>query len=332
MGYRGFYTFSARKVVCILLLMAIGLLVLHFLGRPAVQRQSVIRTNVYYEGKDMGGLTKAEAAAVISYMSRKNNLEPVDAVLDPETNSVIPDISGAAVDVGKTIDALLQAGAGTVVEPVYREIPAGVTLSSYPGYPVYRGNPAKPQVAFLINVAWGNEYLQEMQDILQEEKAGATFFLVGRWVRENQALAQQIAANGFEIANHGDSDAISMAAATQEQAAADIRHASVTIEEICGIRPLYFSPHRGELTEHVLRAAESENVRIVMWTVDTLDWMLPGVDVMVEKILSRAGGGSLILMHPTEQTAEFLRRVIPGLRKKGYEPVSLSRLFDPADL
>ena len=111
--------------------------------------------------------------------------------------------------------------------------------------------------------------------------------------------------------------------------AADISKAAAVIEEVCGKRPVYFSPHRGELSEEVLQAAASLGNRTIMWTVDTVDWKLPGVAVMLEKILSQAEGGSLILMHPTEQTADFLRQVIPALRAKGLEPVSLSKLLSP---
>ncbi|MDW7651038.1 MAG: polysaccharide deacetylase family protein, partial [Bacillota bacterium] len=251
------------------------------------------------------------------------------ATIDPETQGVIPEINGMEPDVEETIARLMQARPQTNIEPVFLEIPATVTLESFPDHPVYQGNPAKPQITFLINVAWGNEYLQEMLAVLQEADAQATFFLVGRWVRENKDMAKLIYEQGYEIASHGDSDALSMAQATKEEAVADIRRASDTIYEVCGIRPAYFSPHRGELSDRVLAAAAAEDARVVMWTVDTVDWMLPGVDYMVDKILDQAKGGSLILMHPTEQTAQFLRQVIPKLRKSGYEPVTLSTLLCP---
>jgi len=45
-----------------------------------------------------------------------------------------------------------------------------------------------------------------MLRVLQKEDARATFFLVGRWAEQNEALIGQIAAGGHELGNHGYSD------------------------------------------------------------------------------------------------------------------------------
>jgi peptidoglycan-N-acetylglucosamine deacetylase len=327
MRYRLFGVLRRRQLLATLLVLFILPAALQSCGR--LWRPQSVAANVVFMGREMGGLSLEEARSVLSRLAGELHLSPVNAFIDGETGGVIPDLSGRAMDEGETLARLLAASRGTEVQPVIYDLPAKIRLQDFPVHPLYRGNPEKPQVTFLINVAWGNEYLEEMLDVLRETGAEATFFLVGRWVRGNRDAANAIAAAGFELANHGDSDAISMQNASFPQALEDIRRANDTIEEVWGQRPVYFSPHRGELTDTVLKAAAEESCRTVMWTVDTVDWKLPGVDVMLEKILGRAEGGSLILMHPTEQTAEFLRRVIPALREKGLEPVTLSTLLDP---
>ncbi|NLZ39429.1 MAG: polysaccharide deacetylase family protein [Firmicutes bacterium] len=292
-------------------------------------RRECVRDGVIFADKDVGGLSPAEVRAVIEQVASIRQIAPVNTTLDTVNNGVIPGLNGLTIDVEKTLEQIMEAQKGEKISPVYRQVEPEITLDAYPELPIYRGNPLKKQVAFLINVAWGNEYLEDLLAVLKENKAEATFFLVGRWVRDNTAEARLIAESGFEIANHGYSDALSMQEASLETAREDIRRAADIIEEICGKRPIYFSPHRGELSPAVLKAAALENNHTVMWTVDTVDWMLPGVEVMVEKILTQAEGGSLILMHPTEQTADFLRQVIPGIRAKGLEPVSLSTLLSP---
>ena len=329
MRYRHFSVLNGRRLFGILIVLFVFPATFQSCGKLVYRRQNLVQQNVYLNGNDIGGLTKEEALLVITRLVSDNVIPAVDAVVDPETESVIPDLNGLEVDVDTTLQKVLEAERGSEVQPVYRQVPAGVTISSYPYHPVFQGNPEKKQVVFLINVAWGNEYLPEMLNVLQEADAGATFFLVGRWVRGNGEEAVRIKDAGFELANHGDSDALSMARAGYAEVLEDIKKANNTIETVCGVRPSYFSPHRGELTEHVLKAAAEENCRTVMWTVDTVDWKLPGVDVMVEKISTQAGEGSLILMHPTEQTAEFIRQVIPKLRRNGLEPVSLSELLSP---
>ncbi len=66
--------------------------------------------------------------------------------------------------------------------------------------PIYRGHPDKPMVSFLINVAWGNEYLQICLLRLKKHHIHVTFFLEGRWVKENPDLAKLIASAGHELA------------------------------------------------------------------------------------------------------------------------------------
>jgi probable sporulation protein (polysaccharide deacetylase family) len=298
-------------------------------GKYARQRTGQISKDVIFQGSNLGGLPPDEARAVVSRIATELKVAPLDAVKDSETGSVIPDINGLEVDLEQTMAAVIAAKAGEQVNPVYSEIQAAVTMADFPELPVCQGNPAKQQVVFLINVAWGNEFLAPMLDTLRERNAGATFFLVGRWVRQNPQLAQAIADAGFELANHGDSDVVSMGSVGQSEAMEQIRKCADTIESTCGARPVYFSPHRGELSEHVMKAAVMENSRVVMWTLDTVDWKLPGVDMMVEKIINNAAGGSLILMHPTEQTNEFLQQIIPLLREKSLEPVTLSTLLNP---
>ena len=57
-------------------------------------------------------------------------------------------------------------------------------------------------VSFIINVAWGNEYLSDMLATLKKHHVSATFFLEGRWVQKNPELAKMIADAGHEVGNH----------------------------------------------------------------------------------------------------------------------------------
>ena len=71
-----------------------------------------------------------------------------------------------------------------------------------PPEPIYRGNPEKPMIALLINVAWGNEYIPEILKILNQHQTKATFFFDGSWVKKNPDLANNILKEGHENGNH----------------------------------------------------------------------------------------------------------------------------------
>ncbi|MBS4022406.1 MAG: polysaccharide deacetylase family protein [Dethiobacter sp.] len=330
MRYRYFRALCGKRVFSLILIACILPTALSGGSKYLRRYFYSVKKNVTFQGSDVGGMLPEEARAVVTGVARAMHVKPVDAVPDKEFGGVIPDLNGYGVDIDSTVDAILRAKRGESIEAVLKQVPAQVRLSDFPELAVFRGNPAKQQVTFLINVAWGNEYLPAMLDVLKEEKVGASFFLVGRWVRQFGEMALAIRDAGFELANHGDSDAAAMGAMSIEAAREQISRCNETVFSVCGVRTQFFSPHKGELSENVLKAAALENMRVIMWTVDTVDWKLPGVENMLEKILDNAAGGSLILMHPTAQTAEFLRQVIPGLRQRGLEPVSLAELLSPS--
>lgn len=68
---------------------------------------------------------------------------------------------------------------------------------------------------------------------------------------------------------------------------------------------------------------------MLMWTLDTVDWKLPGEDVMAGRILENVKPGAIILMHPTVQTAGFLRLTLPELQRRGLDVVPAGVLFSP---
>ena len=66
------------------------------------------------------------------------------------------------------------------------------------------------------------------------------------------------------------------------------------------------------------------------WDVDTHDWSRPGVDSIVESLLS-VEPGQVVLMHDgggdRSQTVEALRQALPILAERGYRFVTISELL-----
>ena len=70
---------------------------------------------------------------------------------------------------------------------------------------------------------------------------------------------------------------------------------------------------------------------MVMWTVDTNDYLKPGVSAIVHAAVSGARPGAIILMHDAggnrSQTAAALPKIIHDLRARGYKLVSVPKLL-----
>jgi len=95
------------------------------------------------------------------------------------------------------------------------------------------------------------------------------------------------------------------------------------------VRPLYRPPY-GEQVPAVTQALAKYGYGwSVMWQVDTIDWDEDtGVDAIVNKVSSQIKDGGIVLMHVgLMQTVEALPSIIEGLRARGYEIVSVSKLL-----
>ncbi|WP_045521895.1 hypothetical protein [Neobacillus niacini] len=67
----------------------------------------------------------------------------------------------------------------------------------------------------------------------------------------------------------------------------------------------------------------------IQWTIDTIDWQQPSVEVIVSRIQSGASNGDIILMHIGGiNTSEVVDRVIPILKGMGFNLVTLTELLD----
>ena len=69
----------------------------------------------------------------------------------------------------------------------------------------------------------------------------------------------------------------------------------------------------------------------ILWNIDTLDWKSAKEHILNEA-LTKAQNGAIILMHLGKaETAKALPEIIDGLRKKGFELVTISTLleYDP---
>jgi peptidoglycan/xylan/chitin deacetylase (PgdA/CDA1 family) len=80
-----------------------------------------------------------------------------------------------------------------------------------------------------------------------------------------------------------------------------------------------------------MRQLKSLGLLMVLWSVDTGDYLQPGVPVIVERALAGAHSGAIILMHDAggarAQTVAALPGIIRGLRSRGYRIVTVPQLM-----
>lgn len=187
---------------------------------------------------------------------------------------------------------------------------------------IYKGT-SQNNVAIMINVYTGTEYLDSILASFANFGAKATFFVGGCWAEKNEEKLKSLSLGGHEIGSHGyfhkDHSKLSYNANLEEM---NITHKM--IKAILGVDIELFAPPSGAYSVATLDAAENMNYKTILWSKDTIDWRDHDAELIYTRATKDLVGGDLILMHPTEKTAEALPRVLQEMQNKGFVPTTVT--------
>lgn len=188
----------------------------------------------------------------------------------------------------------------------------------------YQGTKDEKIISFACNIDWGNEYIDDMLQIFKENNIKITFFPTGRWAENNIELLKTIDIEGHEIGNHGynhlDYDTLSY-----EKNYEEIEKAHMIIKDIIGKSPIYFAPPSGAYNDYTLEAARDLNYKVILWSIDTIDWRKDSVkEVIIKRVIDKIHNSAIILMHPTNETVKALPEIIDFLFEKKYKIGTIS--------
>ena len=253
---------------------------------------------------------------IISVEAEKRKIDPVDARID-RVWKAIPGYNGIEVDVEKTLEAALLAPPTNTIQYVFKEIEPKIKLNDLGPYPIYRGNPNKKMISLMINVAWGNEYIDSILKTLNRENVKATFFLDGSWLNKNADIAKRIQAEGHEMSNHAYTHP-DMSALSRQAQYNQISKTEALLKSALHVNNEWFAPPSGSFNQATVQIAAEQGLKTVLWTIDTVDWKKPPADSIIRKISMKLEPGALILMHPTSSTRDALAGIIATAKTKGY--------------
>jgi Predicted xylanase/chitin deacetylase len=281
-----------------------------------------------FGGASWSEAEKRELYNKIVAESELRAIPPVNARIDRVWRA-IPGYNGLAVDIERTYEAALRAPRGAIPYR-YKEIEPSVKLEQLGPQPIYRGNPDKKMVSFMVNVAWGNEYLEPILSTFKRENVKATFFLDGTWLKNNKELAARIAEEGHELSNHAYSHP-DMASLTRAQQYAQISKTEELLKAM-NVANKWFAPPSGSYNAATVQVAREQGLMTVLWTIDTVDWRNPPAEGVIRKIDAKLHPGALILMHPTATSRDALAGMIASAKAKGYAIGTVSETLSPARL
>jgi peptidoglycan/xylan/chitin deacetylase (PgdA/CDA1 family) len=204
-------------------------------------------------------------------------------------------------------------------------------------YPtISRGPRDRPRIALTFDDGPDADVTPTVLDALGRFGARATFFVIGRNLERNVAVAERLTAEGHELGNHSWTHSYFQNFYSAARHTHDIARNTALIQQITGskIDPLY-RPPVGLKSPALARAAHAQGLRIIAWSVHTRDTISSDAAATAARTLGRIQAGDIALLHDGHDregrhrrtAAEALPLILAGLRERGLECVTVSELL-----
>jgi peptidoglycan/xylan/chitin deacetylase (PgdA/CDA1 family) len=173
-------------------------------------------------------------------------------------------------------------------------------------------------------------YTQQLVSTLDQLSVPATFFEIGVSERYFSAGTSAVISHGYSLGDHTFSHApLSQLSAADQQS--QILSEANTLVKYGAPFPRLFRPPYGLFNGTTLQLMRKYRMLMVLWTVDTSDYRLPGTSSIIDTVVSGAQPGAIILMHDAggnrSETVAALPKLVEDLRAKGYRLVTVPKLI-----
>ncbi|MRX56768.1 polysaccharide deacetylase family sporulation protein PdaB [Bacillus idriensis] len=195
---------------------------------------------------------------------------------------------------------------------------------------VFRGEEKENKVSLTFDISWGDEKAKPILETLKQNGiTNATFFLSAAWAERHPEIVKQIVKDGHQVGSMGYAYK-NYTSLEAEDVRRDILMAQDVFNEL-GLKDIkLLRPPTGNFNQEILTIAERYGYTVVHYSVDSDDWMNPGVNEIVKNVIDSVQGGDIILLHASDsakQTQKALPQIVDGLKQKGLQNVSVAELI-----
>ncbi|MBQ2593299.1 MAG: polysaccharide deacetylase family protein [Candidatus Riflebacteria bacterium] len=185
----------------------------------------------------------------------------------------------------------------------------------------------KKYVALTFDDGPHHSLTPEILNILRDEGAKGTFFVVGNRAETYPDLISQIAAEGHDIGNHTWNH-LSLAKNTTETGLKSLRKTNDLITGLTGKRCNIVRPPYGATSARVRSMLQDNGWHQILWDSDSRDWQNKNPDVILYRVMKSLEPGGIILFHDIHPgAAKMLPTLIRALKSEGYRCVTISELI-----
>ena len=204
-------------------------------------------------------------------------------------------------------------------------------IKKFLGRPIHSVVTRKRQVALTFDDG-PSSHCESITATLARAGVHATFFFCGRSVRgpgvryvRDAALARD------DIGNHTFHH-VELRNISAKVMRSEVEGNQAALKGATGFAPRFLRPRSGIYRPAALRLAKVDGLALILWSVSGGDaGARPPVATIVRNATRNAKPGSIILLHETNpDTSKALPAILRALKRKGLEPVTISRLLADA--
>lgn len=170
------------------------------------------------------------------------------------------------------------------------------------------------------------QWTPRLLDGLRERDVQATFFLIGMYAAQYPQIVERMDREGHLIGNHTYHH-VRLDQEDAKEMRREIRDTDQAIYLITGKHTDYVRPPFGVWNEEL---GEEMEVLPILWTIDPLDWTTQDVGGIVEKVVTQAQDGAMILLHDCYgSSVEAALEIVDILKGQGFSFVTAEELVLP---
>jgi len=192
------------------------------------------------------------------------------------------------------------------------------------------------QLALTYDDGPNDPHTFRLLEVLARHNVRATFFLIGRYVKQRPDIAREVLRAGHVVGNHTFShpNLIFVSARHTREQLLDCEQA---LTDAVGEHSRLFRPPFGGRRPSTLRIARTLGLEPVMWSVTGWDWKGKPAEYVERRVRQQVRGGDVILLHDgghftfgadRSPTVIATDRLITRYKSEGYEFVTVSEMME----
>ncbi|MCL2925626.1 MAG: polysaccharide deacetylase family protein [Trichodesmium sp. MAG_R04] len=207
-----------------------------------------------------------------------------------------------------------------------------ILKSTFPNC-LWQGNTQNSEITLTFDDGPHPEYTPQLLEVLDKYRIKANFFLLGICVDRYPEVTKAIYEKGHWICLHGYEhisfpklNPIQLKSSLEKTQLSIYNACGLTTKSVCDVRPPY-----GIILPETIKLLEKWEYKTIMWSVVPVDWVRPGISVVINRVVQQTSNGSIIVLHDGcdggQDVAKIVAEIIPILLEKNYQFITIDKML-----